>query len=1131
MSLDNIEFSRAAWKRLQTAFNVTQRPVSLFIGPSADAAAASKTLRRLLQSYLIRSEIHIVENMDSAFELIKRRAETYLADQQFLGVSDISTQQQQTHQIDSTKEVAIFLGCGADRDLIQEMDWSALTEIHVIDNCRPVNLNLMRHAVASAQFLGSISDNLVVGSFPRQQKKPERCVFLWEQASAEAEIDEFFWRLEIASRQSNNFHLGRRDESAAGGGIAGQRRQRNEKNGQQPISSNNNNNNASATKQQEKKTKNSQQQQNQKSVAKKHDDGGDDVFDIIDEMEGKKPTTLKTNNNGRNNNNNSEDAALKNQKFSDDDDEDHDYDEDDDMSSERSVDDDDEEDEDFIQGDDESLGSRSDSDDEDALLQGKKSKKNNHKKNKNSTKETNKSNKKKSNKDLDEEEEQQLLGTQSQQQEKKSSKKSKKNNNRNGGEDEAVNEDDNEDDDDWLANSDEDEDEEDSSSSSDDDEENNEDDGETVTNTQTNNNNNGSSQNDAMTGDDWSSVFTGGRLSSRQYGGRSSKKNKNNNKKSKNNNQGKENKNDDAEDDDESYHDDEDSDDQDETDDDDYNESNDDEEDEDLLNRMDPEVAGVWRNSGAISAQRERAYYSRYWSSRALGVILHELSVRLEQADPDFVWHAAIGLADLHQRGLISSASYEIEVRRLENAVSQFKNALKRTSHGLALLPDNMNGYNQHHLNNNNNQQQQVLAGAGIMNAAPSAMGASGKLTRVRPLRHIKLFMLRHGSLWNALWLDRHISAALGFHHISSGTARLEGLLAKIGMPRHEAELPWNSIASEKREAVLQLLYSELRPLVADFDSGLYVPTLAKQVGYDSPVSAFDACNVFYGCIGAQPQQHHISIQQQMSRNNNNNHNQNLPNNNNLILDEYRAWQEDDYRRRFEAGVAVMSETPEAPLFQHAVNSAFELQAAAADATASILSGAGGGGAASLASTQHVRYVTIPLDHRIASIDHFAVPGRLRALALFLSAFTHNYRKNTVYNRTDKDQRSAASSLRPLVIGVADAATSQLTNGNVVLGSVALVVAPALYQSSSSSTNASIVPSKVLSNYRAVQASLQMNSKFCGVHRDVVISTVIGADAIMEAGELLHLESVANSAIQQQHQQHAPFNAAAMFIN
>jgi hypothetical protein len=232
-----------------------------------------------------------------------------------------------------------------------------------------------------------------------------------------------------------------------------------------------------------------------------------------------------------------------------------------------------------------------------------------------------------------------------------------------------------------------------------------------------------------------------------------------------------------------------------------------------------------------------------------------------------------------------------------------------------------------------------------------------------------------------------------------------------------------------------------------------------------------------------------------------------------------RQLRQDDYRRCFETGVAVLSASPESELFKRARDETIALQERVADATETILSGGAGASAAQLTLMTNVQNVTVPLEHRIAAIEHFAVPARLRALAQFLSAYQHNYGGKWVHNAargTLNGRRIERGS--PIVIGVADSAgfaggsiTAAQQHADQIVGSVAIVLPPnpRLAQPhgyATAATNANVAPSAVMAHYREVQTQLQMDTGYCGAYRDLAIGSVVGVEAIKEVGDMLHLE-------------------------
>jgi cell division control protein 45 len=211
-----------------------------------------------------------------------------------------------------------------------------------------------------------------------------------------------------------------------------------------------------------------------------------------------------------------------------------------------------------------------------------------------------------------------------------------------------------------------------------------------------------------------------------------------------------------------------------------------------------------WQD-GAVPAALERDYYSAAWTGKAAAMEMFDMAVLLGQSHPSYIWHAAVGAADLLRRRAITEDAYEVEHHKLAHAVAEDWKSRK------TLLGD-----------------------------APRNVNASRTGDIVWHLdRDVDegLFLLRHGSLWAALWHSTDVATTRRLHHVDEGTDQLRSMLADVGVSAADARKPWAEMALERRKEVLTGLRARVKATRR--------AVVVRVERMKTPVSPFDACTLF----------------------------------------------------------------------------------------------------------------------------------------------------------------------------------------------------------------------------------------------------------------------------------------------
>lgn len=234
-----------------------------------------------------------------------------------------------------------------------------------------------------------------------------------------------------------------------------------------------------------------------------------------------------------------------------------------------------------------------------------------------------------------------------------------------------------------------------------------------------------------------------------------------------------------------------------------------------------------WMNPEEVSPYLEAQYYSSICAGRSCAVEAHEVAALLNRSKEATLWHAAVGVCDLFNRRLIDYGSYLVEMRPLQDAVT-----LQRSVRRGALVEVTDAEANRYR------------------RLTTNAMQLSNR-------EEEQLHLLRHTTLWDAIWLHPVTASVLGLHHPEDGEGFLRQLLARCGVSVKVARRPWREVPVEDKKEALRLVQAELKHIIDRKGSFLSHPNavgcVSRTIGYSTEVSTFDACTLFDALVAASP--------------------------------------------------------------------------------------------------------------------------------------------------------------------------------------------------------------------------------------------------------------------------------------
>ncbi len=176
--------------------------------------------------------------------------------------------------------------------------------------------------------------------------------------------------------------------------------------------------------------------------------------------------------------------------------------------------------------------------------------------------------------------------------------------------------------------------------------------------------------------------------------------------------------------------------------------------------------------------QLERAYYATSWYGCASSVLMYQLVKELSRSNNELLWLAAVGLTDqlVHERVVFER--YVSEAQRLQEDVA----ALNQTGNDVIEVRD------------------------GETSAIVAQHIASSSGMRLESVQELRLAMLRHWSLYDALRHSSYVATRLGLY-TERGRGNLDVLLARMGFPLDECRQEYAYMKPEIRERLHESLH------------------------------------------------------------------------------------------------------------------------------------------------------------------------------------------------------------------------------------------------------------------------------------------------------------------------------------
>ncbi|KAG5469516.1 hypothetical protein LSCM1_02739 [Leishmania martiniquensis] len=379
-----------------------------------------------------------------------------------------------------------------------------------------------------------------------------------------------------------------------------------------------------------------------------------------------------------------------------------------------------------------------------------------------------------------------------------------------------------------------------------------------------------------------------------------------------------------------------------------------------------------WRSAhGEVPEYLEALYYACSCAGRSSALEVYDLSVLLHRFNDAILWHAAVGVCDLYLRRLVDYSAYLVEMAPLQEAVS-LQQSVRR-----GILRDRTeeaaNGYDQ---------------------ASTNSMQLSNR-------EEEQLHLLRHSTLWDAIWYEPQVASALDLHHIEDGRPRLSQLLAsRCGVSIAMAQRPWREVPADVASEALCRVLAELQSWVnAQGNATAYrsrIRCISRKIGYSTAVSTFDVCKLFTAEMAAIPPAsvHVVDGPTELASR--------APEEVAVLVQRKLA---EFQRRQFWRASAVLDVDPNEKLFNEALAGSLSLQQAVADATSSMMQ------PGNVQSSTGIHYA-LPLDPSKISptLETFCTVRRLSVLAerLFFTL--------SISRRRD---RRGVTVLRPLILSCA----------------------------------------------------------------------------------------------------------------
>ncbi|RNF15567.1 putative cell division cycle protein 45 (CDC45) [Trypanosoma conorhini] len=337
-----------------------------------------------------------------------------------------------------------------------------------------------------------------------------------------------------------------------------------------------------------------------------------------------------------------------------------------------------------------------------------------------------------------------------------------------------------------------------------------------------------------------------------------------------------------------------------------------------------------WMNE-EVPEGLEQLYYAAECGGKSCALEVYDLAILLNRVKEPVLWHAAVGVCDLFTRRLIDYGTYLVEMRRLHNEVT-LRKGIRRGP--LDDVTDET--LNRHHKIASSNTMQLIN------------------------FEDDQLFLLRHYSLWGAMWHHPVVASLLSLHHVEDGTGTLRQLLARCGVSAKLAQQPWGELPDDAKVESLRLLHNELKQALRTRGSFIKNPTrircVARTTGYSVEVSTFDVCTLFTALLAKVPPTNMNTEEASEA----------------MMKEKLREFRREQFWRAHD----IIDADPNSRLFVDAVQEARMLQESVAAATSALMQ------PGMIQSTKDIHYAQ-PSDPTNAStaLETFGCPFRLSVLA------------------------------------------------------------------------------------------------------------------------------------------------------
>ncbi|ORC91575.1 cell division cycle protein 45 (CDC45) [Trypanosoma theileri] len=371
--------------------------------------------------------------------------------------------------------------------------------------------------------------------------------------------------------------------------------------------------------------------------------------------------------------------------------------------------------------------------------------------------------------------------------------------------------------------------------------------------------------------------------------------------------------------------------------------SDDDDDMEEDENEMTPSQSQErldWMNEG-VPEFLEQMYYAAECGGKSCALEVYDLAILLNRVKEPVLWHAAVGVCDLFTRRLIDYGTYLVEMRRLHNEVTLRKGIRRGPLDDVT--DENINRFHK--------------------------VAASTNTMQLVNFDEDQLFLLRHFSLWGAMWYHPVVASLLSLHHVEDGVGTLRQLLARCGVSAKLAQQPWREVPDDVKIESQRLVHQELKQLLRTRGSFIRSPTqircVARTAGYSVEVSTFDVCTLFTAFLAAVPPSN-IFIEEEEGERERGNRSEISS-----VQDKLREFRREQFWRAHD----IIDADPNCRAFTAAVQEAQSLQESVAAATSALMQ------PGMIQSTKGIHYAK-PSDPTNAStaLETFGSPFRLAVL-------------------------------------------------------------------------------------------------------------------------------------------------------